>query len=415
MPTGYEVDYPLVPPLDKNTLTALCILVMLYLKKQKNPVFKPGLWNKFFLGYIAAIIISTLINSDPLDKGGVYIPASKPYDAISNLIFFFLTFLPFIFGRNFLTSLKGTEEIFKKLTIFALIYTIPMVWEIRFSPQLHIQVFGYFPGDFLQQMRSGGFRPVVFIGHGLALAFWYSTCAIAALALYKTKVKATMFFGFKVLIFFTIVLVFCKTVSAVIYLALAAILILFLKPKVQIYIALVFAILVMIYPMNAVSQFVKNSDVLEYVSEYSIERSQSLETRFDNEHILMEKALERPWFGWSGWGRNRVYAYGKDITITDGKWVMEFGVYGTVGFVFYYLMLIYPLFLALKQHKYIRDKKLQIHFVALAIILAIGIVDSVPNTGMMPIHLLLAGALLGQAERIKAKQKQQLKEEIDAQ
>lgn len=60
---------------------------------------------------------------------------------------------------------------FRFLVIAGLIYTVPMLYEIRMSPQLHTIFYGYFPHSFGQQARGGGFRPVVFMGHGLLVGF----------------------------------------------------------------------------------------------------------------------------------------------------------------------------------------------------------------------------------------------------
>lgn len=397
------VDFPLIPPLDKNTLTSLALVVVLFIKKQKNPIFKSGVWNKYLFAYLIAIVISTLTNFDANVSGGVHLTGASFFDVLVDPLTFLLVFMPFFLGRNFFNDPQDTEYMFKTLAVFALIYTIPMLWELRFSPQLHTYLYGYFPGEFLQQVRSGGFRPVVFIGHGLALAFWFSTCIIATLALYKTKVKP---FGLIIIIYLITILVLCKTVSVVIYIIFAAILMFFLKQKKQLLLTLTVTTLVMVYPFNATSQFIKNDDVLDYVRSHSVDRAQSLETRFVNEEQLIERALERPYFGWSGWGRNRVYRNSRDITVTDGQWVIVFGYHGAVGFLFYYMILIYPIILAFKNYKYVEDEKHRIYLVTLVIILGIGIVDSVPNTGMMPVHLLLAGALLGQCEFIKNRQKQ---------
>jgi hypothetical protein len=410
LPAAYALfDLPLLPELDRDVLTVLTILIILFINKQKNPIFKSGGWGAIFIAYILTIIVSSIINSDELLVEGVYLNASKPYDALSNVVIFVVSFMPFILGRNFLNNPKDTEFIFKTMTILALVYTIPMAYEIRLSPQLHSMFYGYFPFDFMQQIRSGGFRPVVFIGHGLTLAFWYSTCLIAALVLYKNKIKVNRYFGFMMLVYLTAILVLCKTVSAIVYLLFAFLLMYLFKIKKQLILTLVLVLVVFVYPFNAATQFVKNSDVLEFVRGYSDERGDSLQTRFENEERLMERALERPLFGWAGWGRSRVYRWGKDITVTDGQWIMQFGVYGALGFVFYYMMLVYPIILAIKNYRFITDEKQKSLYVGLAIILAVGIFDSIPNTGMMPIHLLLAGALLGQSEFLSNSQKQLIK------
>ena len=72
------------------------------------------------------------------------------------------------------------------LVVAGLIYSLPMLFEVRMSPQLHTWIYGYFPHSFGQQMRDGGFRPVVFIGHGLGVAFFVMTTVVAAAAFWRT-------------------------------------------------------------------------------------------------------------------------------------------------------------------------------------------------------------------------------------
>jgi hypothetical protein len=178
-----------------------------------------------------------------------------------------------------------------------------------------------------------------------------------------------------------------------------------LEPSKQIKWALLLASLILFYPISKTLEIFPDKEIISTIKDFNHERAESLETRFINEKVLLDRALEKPYFGWSGWGRNRIYdMYGKDITITDGKWIIEFGLYGIFGFVFYYLILLMPLVYARKNINYIQEPKDKVYFAALACILGVCIIDSVPNTGMGPIHLLMAGALLGQSELL-AKQK----------
>jgi len=370
----------------------------------------------FFILYLLTIATSTLLNQDPLEYAGTDLPGSTPYDIISNCTLDLLVFIPFVIGRNVYNRIEDTEYMFKALTVFALIYSVLMFYEIRMSPHLHESIYGYFPSDYVQAIRGDSVRPIVFIGHGLALAFWFSIATIAALALHKAKVSVQLFgrtfSGLKLLIYLIVALLACQTASVVIYIIIAIIMIFFMKEKKQMTLSLVMTAMVMVYPINATSQFIKYSDVLEFVGQYSDERKDSLQTRFLNETRLTVRALERPYFGWSGWGRSRVYQGGRDITVTDGEWIITLGHWGLVGFVLYYLMLIYPIILARKSYRYITNEKHRIYFVTLVIMLAIGIVDSVPNTGMMPVHMLLAGALLGQSELVKKRYFQEQREKI---
>ena len=66
--------------------------------------------------------------------------------------------------------------------------------------------------------------------------------------------------------------------------------------------------------------------------------------RMDMENILMKKALEQPFFGWGGWGRNRVIDdEDNDITVTDGLWIMVLGTNGIVGLLALAGVLLLPI------------------------------------------------------------------------
>src|SRR5260370_35172054 len=97
--------------------------------------------------------------------------------------------IPFLLGPQLLQNSTDGEDILRALAIAGLIYSVPMLFEIRVSPQLHTWIYGYFPNSFEQQMRDGGFRPVVFLGHGLIVAFFVMTTSVAAAAFSRTRTK----------------------------------------------------------------------------------------------------------------------------------------------------------------------------------------------------------------------------------
>src|SRR5690606_1960632 len=87
-------------------------------------------------------------------------------------------------------------------------------------------------------------------------------------------------------------------------------------------VALVLAHLVVADPALRFSGVFPVENMVTVASRLSPERAHSLNVRFVNEEMLMAKARERPWFGWGGFGRNRIYdEYGKDVSITDGEWI----------------------------------------------------------------------------------------------
>jgi len=406
LPNGFSFDLPLIPPIDRISLTSLTLAAVLFFTGRRFKLFPEGLPTKIIIGYLISIVISCMSNPDGILIGSRYLQGLTYYDAISETIRTILALMPFFLGRAFLNDVKDNEWIFKLLVIFALFYSIPMLGEVRLAPLLHYWVYGFSAVDFFQQMRGDGFRPTVFFGHGLGLAFWMTTCIIAALALRKNKVRIAGFSATQVIIYLMVVLVLSKTVSALVYVFLAMFLIFKFYPRKQIKWSLILVAIVMIYPVTKTFGLFPDRAIVSNIQQYSPARAESLDFRFKNEDILLNRALQKPFFGWSGWGRARVYnKYGDSVSVTDGKWIIELGNNGAVGFIFSYALFFITLLYALKNINNIDNPRDKVYFASLAIILAICVIDSIPNTGMVAMHLLLAGALLGQAEALK-KQKE---------
>ena len=407
LPSAFEANVPFLPPLDKDNIAGLSIALFLLLLRKKFRIFQPGLSTKLFIGYFIVIGITVQLNPMPIIISSKYLPGLTYHDTFSLIIRLIIITMPFYFGRYFSTSLRDTELFFKIMVVMALVYTLPMLFELKMSPQLHYIAYGYQPSQFVQEMRENGYRPMVFEGHGLGLAFWMSTCVLAGAALLKNKIRATILSPLASVCYLFVILIFCKTWSAIFYAMLGMIFILKLRPVTQVKWSLILAMLVILYPVAKVNGISPEKEIISVISQYNPERAQSLEFRFQNENELLVHALERPYFGWGSWGRNRIYSDwdGRDLSVVDGKWITELGLYGGIGFIFCYAILLTPLYYARKTFKYIKEPKDQVFFAALAVILAICIIDSIPNTGMGSTHLFLAGILLGQAEAIKQQQK----------
>src|SRR5260370_35089316 len=72
------------------------------------------------------------------------------------------------------------------------------------------------------------------------------------------------------------------------------------------------------------------------------DRAASVRFRIANENLLIQKALEKKLLGWARWGRSRGYKLGKDVTITDGLWIIVFGTSGLLGLISLNAMLVLP-------------------------------------------------------------------------
>jgi hypothetical protein len=144
----------------------------------------------------------------------------------------------------------------------------------------------------------------------------------------------------------------------------------------------------------------------------SEERANSLQFRIENEDLLLWKALKRPLFGWGGWGRNRVFdQYGRDLSVTDGRWIIDLGAYGFVGMVSYFAALLAPAVLLVRRFSPRRLMSAELAPpLALAVVVTLYAIDSIPNAMTNPIFLLAAGAVAG----IAASPLRVLKTETDA-
>ena len=61
------------------------------------------------------------------------------------------------------------------------------LYEIRMSPQLHYLVYGFYPSFFGMSVRFGGYRPTVFLQHGLAVGMWMTSASLVGVWLWYSR------------------------------------------------------------------------------------------------------------------------------------------------------------------------------------------------------------------------------------
>jgi len=405
LPVGTLIDFPLIPALGKHSMPVLSVVIGCWLiKKQKIKIFRnKGLVQVFVLLLFTGTFITAELNSDSIIFGKIVLHGLTLHDAISAVIGVFIPIIPFFIGKQFFRSYNDQLLMFRFLVFAGLIYTIPMLYEIRMSPQLHTIFYGYFPHKFNQQVRDGGFRPVVFMGHGLWVAFFTACVLTAAAALWSINEKIRKFSPAKVCYYLVIVLVSCKSMASLIYGAFALIAIKMLSYQMQIRVAVMLVILALLYPVMSITKTFPHEKVTQLAAIYMGEdRAQSLQFRFDNERILLNHAKERFFFGWGGWGRNRVYdeKTGKDLSVTDGRWIITLGTTGFIGFISKFGLLAIAVLRAKKAMKFLTKKNEKILLSAQSLLVAIIMIDQLPNASLAPWLWLLVGGLLGRSESI---------------
>ena len=346
---------------------------------------------------LATQVLTYLENTEPTRFGQLILPGLKPYDAFSMILSTTVMLLPFVLGMAYLGAPQEQTLLLRILCIAALLYSLPTLFEIRMSPQLARWTYGFLAQSFAQAMREGGFRPVVFLQHGLWLALFMAMAALSSLALWRQNKQQPgrgWRLGLLAALWLTGVLLLSKSLGALILLLMLAPVILLVPVRSQLLVAAVLAGLVLIFPMLRGAGLVPVGALVSTAALINEERADSLKFRFDNEDVLLDRANQKPLAGWGGYSRSRVFDIetGKDITVTDGIWIIVMGGSGWLGYLATFGLLTLPVLLL-----YIGSKKLRVDQASagLCLVLLLNLLDMIPNATMTPITWLVAGALAG--------------------
>jgi hypothetical protein len=408
LPVGTFFKFEMVPQFDKNSIPSLCALVgCMIVTGRPLP-----LWSKFgftelvLCACLASPVITSLLNGDPIVVGGTVLPGVGVYDGLSALLSQSIGLIPFLLGRHFVRNIKDVYQILNVLAVSGLAYSVLLLFEIRFSPQLHFWFYGYYSSDFIQEMREGGgFRPMVFMGHGLVASFFAMTTVVACAALWRANSRVIGMKAGGLTVYLGVVLYLCKSGAALVYGLVLTPLVRWAAPKFQIRVAVFLVSLALLYPLMRITEIFPTQILVNVAATVNEPRAYSLQFRFNQEEELLQHALQRPWFGWGRFGRNRVYkedwqGIGVDASITDGLWIITLGQYGIIGFLAAFSLLAIPIFRAARALRSAGVFPEALFPAALGLILAVNIIDLLPNSALSPWTLLLAGSLLGVSDTI---------------
>ena len=404
LPHGTALDLPILAPIDKLTMPAVSALIFCYVLTRPEQLRQalPGLWPKHRLMQILLILVPTsalmmvLTNGDTLVYGPHVLPGLRIYDALSVMQNLLILLIPLILARKFLSSADLNIALLRFLVYAGLGYSVLAIVEVIMSPQINLWLYGYFPHSFIQHYRYGGWRPIVFMQHGLVLSLFFSLCTISAVCLIKIdrENRGRMILA-AAWLFMTLFL--SKSLGALLIALMMIVVALLFRPRMQVIIAALVCGMFLLYPVMRASDTFPIERILSQFSRISPDRAGSLEVRLYHEGKMLEKANERPVFGWGVWGRSRVYdpKTGEDQTIADGYWVINIGVGGWVRYLSTMGLLTFPVFLLLLRRN---REKLDHGSAALALMVAANMIDLIPNSGLTPVTMLLAGALWGRLD-----------------
>jgi hypothetical protein len=336
-----------------------------------------------------------------------------PYDGLSNILEQLVTWgLPYFLGRLYLNSLSALRDLALVIIGGGFAYIPFCLLESRMSPQLHNWVYGFHAHDINQTFRLGGYRPTVFMQHGLMVGIWMMTATILVVWLWRTnvlpKVNRFQWRGklyklqtrwLAVIMLVTFILL--RSTGAYFLLALA-LLILFVARRHRTLFPLVIMLVLMNgYLFMSAGGYLTGSQRVQMVGALTrvvgAERADSLAFRLQNEELLGDRARQAMVFGWGGWNRSRVFdEYGKDKTITDSLWIIAFGERGLFGLTSLMVTLLLPVVVFCTRFRPSSWGLVQVAPAAgLTVALAMYALDCVMNAMVNPIFIVLGGGING--------------------
>jgi hypothetical protein len=412
LPTQGGIDLPILPPLTKVTIPALTLLLLgllVYSQRRaggshaaemaqdlpgwlpRSPVAILGLALVFVGAQMTA-----LTNGDPLVYGPTVLRGMAIYDGFSIALLDYTALIPLILGRKFFAHPDRHRLLLQTLVAAALCLSLLALYEIRMSPQLNNMVYGYFPHDWQQHKRAGGWRPIVFMNHGLQLALLFGCAVIAAIGLSRVVPKHHRSRYLLAGGWLLVTLFLSNSLGAFVIAVLVLLVALLAPVRVQMIFAAAVAASVLIFPMLRSADVVPTERLVSWAAAIEQDRANSLRFRFNNEDILLAHAAERPLFGWGLFGRSRVFTEeGVDDVVTDGAWIVALGKGGWVGYLTSFGFMALPLiFLAVSRRTGVIHPATAI----LCLVVAASLIDLIPNGFLSPITMLAAGALWGRWE-----------------
>ncbi len=392
-----QIVLPGIPDLTKMSATSYGILLATF-------VFDVKRFSAFRFSWIdvPALIFCICPIATSLSNGlGLY-------DGVSAVLIQVVTWgIPYFLGRIYLANLEGAQQLATGIFLGGLAYIPFCLYEVRMSPQLHLMLYGFRAhSSFGQNVRWGGFRPTVFMKHGLAVAAFMMAASLIGLWLWKSgalkKVSNIPISWLAIALVVTFLL--CKSTGAYFLLAFGFVL-LYLCWQIRT------ALPVLLLALTIVAYLFISSQTDAYVTDQIVEglsnvlpaeRVQSLAFRFNNEEILADIARERPLLGWGGWGRSLLLdENGKMLTIPDSLWIIEYGEKGAVGLVSMMALLLLPPVTVLMQRcpPKLWMKPEYAPLAALSMAVVMYTIDCLLNAMINPIYVLACGSLSGIALR----------------
>ncbi|MDH3347099.1 MAG: hypothetical protein OEM02_03220 [Desulfobulbaceae bacterium] len=388
--TGY--NWPGIPSYEKYTAISLGLVLGARLSGQRHRVdFKWKLYDLPMVMWCLSPISASLAN-----QLGFYNGLSGFYSQV-------MTWgIPYLAGRIYFKDNAALRDLCLGIVIGGMVYALLCLYEIRMSPQLNNIFYGFFPHSWRQHFRYDGWRPIVFMQHGLMVSLWMALSTTVAFWLWRSR--AVVRIGWFPIAFIVVVLivttVLCKSANGWFALLIGCggyVVHRIFKCNIAFTMLL---LAIPLYLIMRISGIINGRDIDVLVGKvFDVERTKSLAIRLLQEDLFTRKTLERPFLGWAGYGRG--WPVDPDtgrplIKMIDSLWLITFNTKGFLGLVSLVVaMLIGPWHLRPTVKSSKEMGVVTMMPVMLSLIVVLFMIDSLFNAMVNPIYILISGALVG--------------------
>jgi hypothetical protein len=317
--------------------------------------------------------------------------------------------IPYLLGRVYFTNFEAFRDLAIAIVLGGLVYVPLCLLEKKVAPQLNSWVYGFWPGQD-QFNRDGGYRPMVFMSHGLACALWLAATTVVAFWLWYSGAvpKLRVWPLRRPVSMLWAALALMGTAAVANSLGALSIGIGALVAVFQLRLARLPIILLALLLVSPAVIWLRTSgwsakEELDWLRSQGPEmkiRADSFGFRVDMEDRLLKKMPEKPMFGFGDTGEARKAPIEKrdekPEVVVDSRWIICLSSYGYVGLVACWTSMLLPaaLFMWYYPPRTWFTPALA-PGVAAAVVLIMYMIDNISNAMNNPAFLLLNGALAG--------------------